>query len=396
VSDHAAHSLLGASGASRWLKCPGSFRLSQSAPAAPTSVYAARGTLAHTLIESNLKFGNRRVGDNTLGVKFTVEGHEFIIDQDMIDGVDVMLEYCMSQKPAYDRMFLETRVSLDPYFNNRKPPPVRLFGRADVIFTGEPVIEIVDYKNGSGVLVSPEDNPQCLYYAAGVVAKLMRDKPDIDIHTVRLTIVQPHARSVAKVRTATIDYIDLMLWVDDVLIPGVEACADPAAPLHKGSWCLFCPVAFACPALIEDATRMAKIEFDDDRVRVDDPVELGELLDVAARARAWCDAIEVYGLEQLKRQVRVPGWSLVPTRPVRRWSDVDAVLKELHSTGMDHRAVEWKLRSPAQVEKLVRQAERSNQISPDAWDRLSPLVESHSSGVKLQRVTLGNEDFDPV
>lgn len=391
----AAHSLLGASGASRWLKCPGSFRLSQSVSAVsavPTSVYAARGTLAHMHIEAGLKYGNRRMSDTVLGSVQTVEGHEITIDADFIEGVDVMLEYVMSQKPRYDRVFLETRVSLDRYFRNRTPPPVPLFGRADVMFMGEPVIEIVDYKNGSGVVIDPVDNPQCLYYAAGVVAKLMHEKPDIDIHTIKLTIVQPHARSVAKVRTATIDYIDLMLWVDDVLIPGVEACAAPDAALHKGSWCQFCPVAFACPALIEDANRMAKIEFDDDRVRVDDPAELSELLDAAARARAWCDAIEAYGIEQLKRQVRVPGWSLVPTRPTRRWANESVAGSTLSGVGVLG-IYRNDLKSPAQIEKLVRK-----QFNNQTWDdRIAPLVESHSSGVKLHRDNQpAAEDFDPV
>jgi len=48
VSD--AHHPLGASGASRWLACPGSVRLSADLPD-PGSAYAEEGTLAHQLAE---------------------------------------------------------------------------------------------------------------------------------------------------------------------------------------------------------------------------------------------------------------------------------------------------------------------------------------------------------
>ena len=93
------------------------------------------------------------------------------------------------------------------------------------------LLEIVDYKNGSGVLVDPHDNAQMLYYAAGVLAMIAHMKPPIAVTTVRMTVVQPHARSVAKIRSADIDVLDLQLWIEDVLVPGVDACADPHAPL---------------------------------------------------------------------------------------------------------------------------------------------------------------------
>jgi hypothetical protein len=380
-----AHSLLGASAAHRWLNCPGSFALSQKAPPSRSSIYAATGTLAHDFIEkiigNNVKTPHKMKMDPGVwvGTGYSVEGHEITIDEDFIEGVNLMLSYVATVSSAYDMMHCEMTVHLDMFF--KTPPPVAMFGRTDVVLLSPHMLEIVDYKNGSGVIVDPHRNPQMLYYAAGVVAAVSRMKPRPDIHSIKLTVVQPHARSIAKVRSTTLDYIDLMLWVDEVLIPGVDACAAPDAPLVPGSWCRFCPVSFACPALIHEANRMAKIEFDDEKLS-DDPNELSRQLDVAALASVWIEAIRAHALEKLQRQERIPNWGLVPTRPVRRWKDetvVEHVVSELGlSPGDTHRS---ELKSPAQLEKVVQK-----RVSRSAWDtRIAPLIESHSSGVKLNR-----------
>jgi len=394
-----AHSLLGASAASRWLNCPGSFALSQQAPPSRSSIYAATGTLAHNFIERMLSRAARahpsalvgmKLDPNLIGTAYQVEGHDIVIDEDFIDGVNTMLDYVASVAPAYDMLRSELTVHLDGYFKDRSPPPVRLFGRTDVVLLGAHMLEIVDYKNGSGVIVDPHDNPQMLYYAAGVVAAVSRMKPSVDIHQVKLTVVQPHARSIAKVRSATIDYIDLMLWVDTVLIPGVDACTAPDAPLVTGAWCRFCPVSFACPALIDEANHMAKLEFDDRRTTFDDPVELSRQLDIAERASVWIEAIRAHALERLQRQERIPHWTLTPTRPVRRWTDEASVEQVTMNLGLlpgdTHRS---ELKSPAQMEKLVQR-----RLSRAHWENeLAPLVQSHSSGVKLLRENDAAEEF---
>ena len=129
-------------------------------------------------------------------------------------------------------------------------------------------------------------------------------------------------------------------------------------------------------------------------IRVDDPTELSRLLDVARNARAWCDAIEAYALEQLKAQVRVPNWSLVPTRPVRRWTDEHAALAETKALAIPAIDVfNTTLKSPAQMEKLLKRFKRDR----DLWEHFAPLVESRSSGVKLARDNeTPSEAFDPV
>ena len=128
---------------------------------------------------------------------------------------------------------------------------------------------------------------------------------------------------------------------------------------------------------------MARIEFDDQNTLVDDPAELSRQLDVAERAETWIEAIRAHAIDRLLKQERIPNWGLTPTRPVRRWRDVVAVQDACVTLHLDRGYIleEPELKSPAQMEKLIRR-----RINTRAWDEvLSPLVESHSSGVKLRR-----------
>ena len=382
-----AHSLLGASSAYRWLQCPGSFKLSQTAPHRPSSIYAATGTLAHEYIETAVAAGITEIDPAQIGKTWTQDGHTVTVDQAFIDGINVMLAFLSVPIEASRWSEVEFRVSLADYFTQGPPPPAQMFGTVDAAILHSPIdLEVVDYKNGSGVVVSPVENPQLLYYAAGVLRHLPPDQRAWVQH-ITLTIVQPHAPG-APVRSWVISAVDLLMWVDEVLVPGVEACTRPDAPLNPGSWCRFCPVSHACPRLMQDAVAMAQREFDDaDVVMPTEPDDLAFSLDIAERAQLWVDRVREHAIEQLKSQVRIPGWGLVPTRPTRKWVVPDADIgTRLARLGISHDQVwETRLRSPAQVEKMVGR---------QVWGEVDKLVESRSSGVKLARTgTSAKEDF---
>jgi hypothetical protein len=380
------HSLLGASGAHRWLACPGSFNLTRQAPARPSSIYAARGTLAHTYIEEAIT--DHQINDTPLVIPETeagslrqVEQHVIEVDEDFVAGVNLMLDYVGQQIARGRFVRAEFRVALDAYFADTDfKPPVRMFGRVDAAFHDKAELEIVDFKNGVGILVDPKDNAQMLFYAAGVLVEL--DDPDRDpIERVTLTVVQPHARTPEKIRSVTLDVLDVVMWVDDVLIPGVQRAAAPDAPLVPGPWCRFCPASFACPELYQKAVAVAQRDFSDDGISLpSDPAVLGKWLTIADQAETWIKALRAFAVEQLEKQVRVPGWTLGPTRPVRRWADEKRTGGLVLQNGFTlDEAYDVSLRSPAQIEKLMKARRKE-----DLWRRtFAPLVESHSSGVKL-------------
>jgi hypothetical protein len=387
-----AHSLLGASGAHRWLHCPGSFQLSVTAPPRPASIYAATGTLAHDYIENALgvavtlgqRPGTCKVDDTELGVTADVEGHTITVDQDLIDGVNVMLDYVHRAAHQSDWVRCEFQVELNDYFLPSQPPPVLLFGRVDVALLDlqTDTLEIIDYKNGSGVFVMVQDNPQLLYYAAGVLRQLPKHQLR-RLKRIKLTVVQPNAPGSEPVRSWQITPVDLLMWIDEVLVPGVEACAQDNPPLVPGPWCRFCPAIHACPRLMQDANEMAKRDFAD-HVLPADPADLARNLDTAERAQMWINALQAFALEQLQRQVRIPGWELVPTRPTRKWVKDDIVIMNVLQTMNvpDHVIRETRLRSPAQMEKLLTRTAQDRGLWQDIAEG---WVESKSSGVKLAR-----------
>jgi Protein of unknown function (DUF2800) len=377
------HSLLGASSAYRWLNCPGSFRLSQTAPHRPSSIYAATGTLAHEYIETAVKSGTFQCDDTSQSL--LREGHVITVDQDFVTGVNVMLDYLQGIAALSDWTDIEFRVDLAGYFP--ASPPVPVFGTVDAavhtMFTE--TLEVVDYKNGAGITVSAIENPQLIFYGAGVLAHLPAAQRD-RVRTVKLTIVQPHAQGVSPIRSWEIDVVDLLMWVDEVLVPGVEACAAPDAPLVPGSWCRFCPVSHACPKLMADALEMAKREFDDESVPQDlpkGPDELAKALDTAERAELWIARIREFAIDQLQHQVRIPGWGLVPTKATRKWLAPDTdIAHRLSDLGASHDEIwETRVRSPAQIERQLHRTRKGRLI----WDQAATMVEARSSGLKLGR-----------
>ena len=80
------HSEIGASGAKRWMNCPGSVRLCRTIPN-ESSAAAEEGTAAHELAETCLKSGQDAVEfiDRTV--------HGFTVDEDMAEAVQVYLDY---------------------------------------------------------------------------------------------------------------------------------------------------------------------------------------------------------------------------------------------------------------------------------------------------------------
>jgi hypothetical protein len=379
-----AHSELGASGMDRWAHCPGSFNLSRRERHKAPTIHAATGTVAHTLLEQAVtEIGN--VGDpfrvlrGNEGVTVTVDGYDVAIDGDLIDGVDVMLRYVQTRaRELKVSPRVEKTVFLDSYFG-ATPPPVTMFGRCDVQFHTEDFVEIVDYKNGSGVLVNVTDNMQLMYYGAGVLAELAEQ--GMWPSRIKLTVVQPNVRDPEKIRSQDLTTLDVAMWVAEVLIPAVRACEDPAAPYVTGAWCRFCPVAHACPALLDAAREAARTQFDD----TNEADVVSERLSLAEKVTLWAEAMKGFGLLRIKEGLRVPGWAEVPTRPTRRWSDTNAIETLL----ANHDIWERKLRSPAQVEKLVGR-------SSDAWRLATPYVESKSSGTKLARTAPGGLGFEEV
>lgn len=373
-----AHSHLGASSAHRWLACPGSIRLSIGQPN-ETSIYAAEGTAAHELCEMGLR--QKKDAADFIGEEITVGNHKFTVDEEMAEAVQVYLDTIRADYEEGDILFIEHRFDLSNIWEG-------MFGTNDTgLYKASGSVKVYDYKHGKGHAVEAVSNPQLAYYGIGLL-----NVPSLKgarVSDVELVIVQPRApHRDGPVRRWTTDAIHLMDFMAE-LREGAAATEDPDAPLATGDWCKFCPAAGICPELRKRAIDQAKDEFADV-----DPVELTEqkissLLEECGLIEDGIRAIRKEAYNRMAGGAKVPGWKLVAKRAIRRWGGESDQIAEKLTTLFDleeNDVVEKKVRSPAQVEKLLPKQERA---------ALNDLIVKASSGTTLARETDRRPEVQP-
>ena len=338
------HSKIGPSALHRLLACPGSHKLSATKPPGASSVYAAQGTVAHSLIEGRLAIDPVLALEADEGDVIVEEGFEITVDREMLDGVEMMVSFCEPLMHNADPVWVEQRVDLGELWDHNPPEPI--FGTVDfgAYNAAEKVLYITDFKYGR-LPVHPDGNPQAYAYALGAVYEL-GITPDV----IAITIIQPRGQDQNPVKTTVLTGLDLMIWADEVLKPGVDALFGSAPPLKTGDHCRFCPAKIDCPALFALAQEAAQTDFShvppDPMHFTDD--ELAHVLNNAEVIAQWVDAVRAEASGRIEKGKAVPGWKLVPKKAMRRWSDpkeVSGYLVDVDS------AFDMKLKSPTQIEK---------------------------------------------
>ena len=362
------HAELGASVAGRWMACPGSVRLSRGQPTYETE-HSRAGTAAHAVAELCLRKGT----DPTMYVGTSVEGVE--VDEEMAEAVKVFVDYCRSllEDLQWSSWWIEHRFSLAEL-----NPPAPMFGTADFVHydKGSRQLEVVDYKNGSGVVVEVKGNKQLRYYALGAALTLGKDLP---IETVKITIVQPRAAHPdGVVRSEIISYVDLLAFAGE-LMDAARATLDPAAPLVAGSHCRFCPASPICPAQRDMVQLTAQATFEAMPLDVPPapesmPIEVvADILSKLPTLEQWAKDVRQYVQKKLEAGEEVPGFKLVEKRKTRRWVSERDAETFLAGAGWGPADIfKQELKSPAQIEKLVGKKNLP-----------AGLVESTSSGYTL-------------
>jgi hypothetical protein len=364
-----AHSKIGASSSKRWLSCPGSIALSQGIPNRG-SQYAMEGTAAHELAEMCLNeyFDAQYYVATNHVITVHQDGTDYLfpVTQEMADAVQVYLDFVRKDEP-FDTL-VEVKFHLKELHEG-------LFGTADCVqwFADEAKLRVIDYKHGQGTPVEAEGNPQGMYYALGALTALR-----FPARVVEIVIVQPRCpHGAGPIRSWTIGVDELLDWQADLLdgVKRVERANElrgggtispvdwDLAYLASGDHCKFCPAAAVpgrCNAIAEKQQALARVEF---APMVDyDPAKLAQaLLDMPA-VEARIKAIREFAYAEAEAGRAPPGWKLVEKRATRKWRDdagVDQALFE--ATGIEHDKFydPPKLKSPAQIEKLLPKDQRS-------------------------------------
>ena len=340
-----AHASFGASNSKRRMACPGSLKAEERFPD-ESSPFAELGTAAHELGEHCLE---NNIEDVALCIGGSFNDH--IVDDNMATAVQTYVNFVRAteaeEAPALLR--LEQRFSLEDL-----DPPMPMFGTSDCTIYGKETgnLWIIDYKHGQGVAVDVEDNAQLKYYALGAVLKIGNKAPINQVHT---AIVQPRAsHRDGSIRTYSYTKDEILDFGTD-LIDAAHAARAPDAPLIAGDHCKFCKAAGVCSALRGNALAVAQDEFGVIK-SVDDltPEEIGAYMDKLPLVEEWIKSLRRHAHTMLEAGTSVPGFKLVEKRPTRRWKNQEELLDWAASENLeDEEIFEKKIKSPAQIEKVV-------------------------------------------
>lgn len=345
--DEVAHSRLGASGASRWMACPGSVKLAgklyAEGEAAGSGDEARRGTAAHEVAARCLKDGTEpfELADSVV----EVEGRDYEVDQDMMESVQLYVDFVRKKlaQHADKGATLHVEEALSSMLDDQA------FGTADAIIVvpGDRII-VVDFKNGRNICVEPT-SPQLKYYGYLVCENAARYTSDTEFKVAELWIAQPRMpHPKGRLRQLVTSPKELTDWFTGTLIPAMEATRKEGAILNVGEHCRFCEASKTntCPAIRKE-TASFSLDVDPEHLTSH---ELGEALQkMEAIARAKANYEKVAYKRAMQGEV-VTGYKIVRKMANRIFQD--GVEERARETFGDDAFTEPKLRTPAQIEKL--------------------------------------------
>lgn len=359
-----AHATLSASGAHRWMACPGSVAAESGLPDR-TSSFAAEGTLAHEVVERALRLD--------LNCDAVCDRPE------MAEAAQVYVDYVRALPGKHS--FIETRVSFDEWVPGG-------FGTADsiVIDDATQTLHITDLKFGKGVRIDAEHNPQAMLYALGAFDAFGFI---YEIKHIRIAIIQPRIDHISEWE---ISVTDLLKW-GEIARAAAEATTKANAPRVPGDkQCRFCKAKATCPALWKKTEQALLAEFDDldpKPVNKLSDNQLRQALEAKPLIEAWLSAVERLVMERIAAGNVFPGFKIVEGRSLRQWKDdVGATLEFL----LGEKAYTKKIVSPAQAEKLLGKTHRDKIEGLVVKPRGKPTLTGE--GDPRPSITVSASDFD--
>jgi len=340
------HSPLGASGASRWMKCPGSVPLSVGIEDEEDDTFSAPGTAAHALAEICLT--QSKDAWELIGRGEVVLNQGIPVDAEMANAVQVYLDAV--RKAHSNRNQGNSWVERSFHCPTIHP---LFYGTADFIYYDEAgkTLHVWDYKHGAGIIVEVPRNVQTMYYACGALEDLQL-WPKVD--RVVLRIAQPRGfHWDGPVRDWEISTDDLQAWLEDELIPAMRK-AEVSRDTIAGDHCRFCPVrAHACPAILETFDKLeAMVDLTNEKGGADklSNEQVARLLNLFDVAKIAAKAAENTAFARLSAGHVVPGRKLAAKRANREWKP--GAEKAVKIKFGKQAFTEPALKSPAQIDEL--------------------------------------------
>lgn len=307
----AAHALLSASSAHRWLECTVAPRL-EVGERDTGSIYAQEGTLAHEIGERIL------MGQDIEDLK----GHE-LYEPSMLDYVEDYTSYClekyheMKAKDPLASMHVEQRLDFSDYVPEG-------FGTGDCVLIGNKSLEVIDLKYGRGVTVDPRRNPQLMLYAWGAYSEMKMIYEDIQ--TVTLTVAQVRTEGI---NSYTMPLYELKDWMEEEVKPKAALAYQGKGEAVPGSWCTFCKFRNKCKSRNDYYLKTCE----EARGRELSKEDMAKIVLIKRDIVRWLDDLSDYVLDEALAGESFPGLKLVEGRSNRKIQDSDLLAKNLMDAG---------------------------------------------------------------
>ena len=339
------HAILSASSSKRWLNCTPSARLEQNFPN-ESSVYAEEGTAAHALGEYKLrKYLHERVQRPSSEYE----------NEEMEANTDIYAEFIISTVERIKETCPHPLVMVEERLDYSYLVPSG-FGTGDCVIIADGTLYVMDYKNGKGVFVSCDHNPQMMLYALGAYHAYGYL---YNIKQVSMTIIQPRLENISTYECSVEELLD---WAETYVRPRAKLAFEGKGEQVPGDWCRFCRARTSCKACAEEALALVKEEFLDldEGVLTDEAEEtdataaynpdtsaptfkspallsktdIEKMLPTLNRIESWIEAIFAYvSSEAINHGVAWDGYKVVEGRSKRQFLDTKSVVAAAEKAG---------------------------------------------------------------
>ena len=355
VIQHAGrgHSELGPSSSERWLKCTPSAVLSAQFQDKP-SVYAEEGTFLHELCELKL---HRYLGDMTRDVieRQYAEHKDNDFYSDEAESVtDEYVQFCIETIEAVKASCPDPLILVEHRFVYSEIVPDG-FGTGDLLIVGDGVLEIIDFKGGRGVRVEADHNPQLMLYA---LAGLLEFDPLYDIHTIRMSIVQPRLNNTSSFE---ITPENLLRWAQTEVAPTARLAIEGKGEFKAGEHCRFCKARHTCRKRSEYFMELAKRDFKEADLLTDE--EIADILPVAQDLAKWVEDLLAYATAQAENGKTWPGYKLVASVTKRKYTNDADVIRACTEAGFTN-IYKTTLLGISDLEKAIGKKAFKDVVSP--------------------------------
>ncbi len=328
-----------------------------------SSVYADEGTAAAFLAETCLrenavaeKYKSRAIAVNDDGAIMYEDSwpdsRTFKVDDEMIEHVQLYVDTVRAEfkDPSSSKLLVEQKVAIPGIDEDV------LGGTPDaVVAVPFGKLTVLDFKYGRGIVVEVVENFQLLVYLLGVEHTNVFSEFEV-------VIVQPRApHPDGPIRRWTVTRERLREFEREVRAKVKEALG-PNGTINAGTHCRWCEASGQCPAQLDKAREVAKIDFspvDENgfpEIELLSTGDLGEIYAFQGEMANWFKAIGKVIRERLNTGEDVAGWKLVKGYGNRAWTDEQGAAAVLKERGFRKKDLfvktKPKLKSPAQVENL--------------------------------------------